>query len=126
MLIVQRETGPITLSNEVIEAVHRLLRPLYEDPERSRACLRSGMRDIIEPATDFSTSGNYEDTILNGLVDMIIRLGGIGQTGEPHWRFCWILLPRDASQPANMSNLIIRAQSHDHLQIKKNGPYCAG
>jgi DNA-binding transcriptional MerR regulator/GGDEF domain-containing protein len=119
LLIVQREAGPITLSNDVIEILRRLLKPLYEDTARSRASLVPGMRDIVEPATDFYTSVNYDDTILNGLADMIIRMGGTTQTGERRWRFCWVLLPRDASQPANMSNLILRAQSQDPLHTQK-------
>jgi DNA-binding transcriptional MerR regulator/GGDEF domain-containing protein len=119
LLIVQRETGLITLSSETLETLQRLLRPIYENAARSRECLGAGMRDIIESATDFYTSVNYDDTILNGLADMIIHMGGTTNTGEPRWCFCWVLLPRDASQPANMSNLILRAQSQDPLQTKK-------
>ena len=119
LLIVQREAGTITLSSEIVETLQRLLKPLYEDTERSRACLGSGMRDIIESATDFYTNVNHDDAILSGLADMIIRMGGNTSTGESRWRFCWILLPRDASEPANMSNLILRAQSQDPFHTKK-------
>jgi DNA-binding transcriptional MerR regulator/GGDEF domain-containing protein len=119
LLIVQRETSPITLSSEIIETLYRLLTPLYEDAARSRECLGSGIRDSIESTTDLYSSTNYDDAILNGLADMVVRIGGTTNTGQPRWRFCWILLPRDPSQPANMSNLILRAQSQDPLRTTK-------
>ena len=103
----------------MIETLRRLLNPLYEDAARLRECLGSGIRDIIESTTDLYTSVNYDDTILNGLADMIVRMGGTTSTGLPRWRFCWILLPRDPSQPANMSNLILRAQNQDPLRTSK-------
>ncbi|GER87309.1 hypothetical protein KDW_14710 [Dictyobacter vulcani] len=112
-IILQRETSPLTLSNEIVETIHRLLQPLYENVEHSRTCLGTGTRDIIDSATDLYNSMNYDDAILNGLADMVIRLGGISGTGQPRWRFCWILLPRDISYPTNMSNMTIRAQNQD-------------
>ncbi|WP_201367204.1 MerR family transcriptional regulator [Dictyobacter formicarum] len=115
LIILQRETSPLTLSKEVVKTTHRLLEPLYAEVEHVRASLGSGTRDSIDPATDLYNSMNHEDTILNGLADMVIRLGGTLHSGQPRWRFCWILLPRDISQPASMSHLTLRAQNQDAL-----------
>ena len=111
LIIVQREASPLTLSKEVVTTIRSLLQPLYTDRERSRACLGPGMRDALDSATDLDSSTNYEDVILNGLADMVIQLGGVAP--EKRWRFCWILLPRDASQFLHLSNLLIRGQNQD-------------
>ncbi|GCF08271.1 MerR family transcriptional regulator [Dictyobacter arantiisoli] len=111
MIILQREMSPLTLSSEVVETVCNLLNPLYEEVTLTRACLGTGMRDTSDSATDFYTSMNHDDAILNGLADMIVHLGGHNASGEARWRFCWILLPRTASQPATMSNLTLRAHN---------------
>ncbi|GLV57621.1 hypothetical protein KDH_44570 [Dictyobacter sp. S3.2.2.5] len=113
LIILQRETSPLTLSREVVKTIQRLLEPLYAEVEHVRASLGPGARDSIDPATDLYTNMNHEDAVLNGLADMVIRLGGTLRTGQPRWRFCWILLPRDISQPASMSHLTLRAQNQD-------------
>ncbi|WP_161977247.1 MerR family transcriptional regulator [Dictyobacter kobayashii] len=113
LIILQRETSPLTLSSEVVETIHRLLEPLYAEVACVRSCLGPGMRDNVNPATDLYNNMNYDDTILNGLADMVIRLGGTTPSGQPRWRFCWVLLPRDISQPTNMSHMTLRAQNQD-------------
>ncbi len=113
LIIVQREANPLTLSKDVVTTIRSLLQPLYADPERSRACLGPGMRDVLDSATDLDSSTNYEDVILNGLSDMVIQLGHTTPEGQPRWRFCWILLPRDSSQFLQLSNLVIRGQNQN-------------
>lgn len=113
LIVIQREANSINLSDETVEAIQRLLQPLYEHASRSRSCLGFGFRDISDTVTGFSNSPNNEDLVLNGLVDMVISLGGQTANGESRWHLCWILLPRDPSQPLHMSNLVIRAQNQD-------------
>jgi GGDEF domain-containing protein len=113
LIIVQREASPLTLSKDVVTTVRGLLQPLYTNRERSRACLGPGMRDVLDSATDLDSSTNYEDVILNGLSDMVIQLGKMTAEGQPRWRFCWILLPRDSSQFLHLSNLVIRGQNQN-------------
>ena len=119
-IIVQREASPLTLSKEVVTTIRSLLRPLYTDRERSRACFGPGMRDVLDSATDLDSSTNYEDVILNGLADMVIQLGDTAI--EERWRFCWILLPRDASQFLHLSNLVIRGQNQNPF-FKSNSSF---
>ena len=113
VVVVQREASPLNLNDEVIETIQRLLKPIYEDTQRSRDCFRQILGDELDPATDFDHMNNNEDVILNGLADMVVRLGGVTAEGQPRWRFCWIMLPKDATQLLHLSNLIIRAQSQD-------------
>jgi GGDEF domain-containing protein len=87
-----------------------LLAPIYEDAALLRSYLGPGMRDVIDPATDFASSANYYDILLNGLTDMAVRLGGkIGQ--ENRWRFSCCLLSKDLQLPLSQRNLVVRAQS---------------
>ncbi|GAC1368305.1 MAG: hypothetical protein PVS3B1_31290 [Ktedonobacteraceae bacterium] len=113
LIVVQREASALTLSKEVVTTIRRLLRPLYADPGRSRACLGFGTRDILDSATDLDSNANYEDVILNGLADMVIQLGGLTPERQTRWRFCWVLLPRDSSQLLHLSNLGIRGQNQN-------------
>jgi len=113
LIVVQREASPLTLSKDVVTTIRSLLQPLYAEHERSRACLGPGMRDVLDSATDLGSSANYEDVILNGLSDMVIQLGRMTAEGQPRWRFCWILLPRDSSQFLQLSNLVIRGQNQN-------------
>ncbi|HEY4388705.1 MAG TPA: MerR family transcriptional regulator, partial [Ktedonobacteraceae bacterium] len=104
LLLLDRRANPLTLSTEAVELIHRLLTPLYEDVELLRVYLGQGMRDVVDPATDFSSSANYYDVILNGFMDMIIRLGGkLGQ--ENRWRFSCCLLPKDLQLPPSQRSL---------------------
>lgn len=112
-IVVQREASAIHLSPEANETIRRLLQPLYANVGRSRACMGYGVRDILDSATDFNATQNNEDVILNGLADMVINLGGQTATGQPRWRLCWVLLPRDPTQPVHMSNMVIRTQNQD-------------
>ena len=113
MIVIQREASAIQLSNETTTTIQRLLQPLYQNVERSRACMGFGARDIVDPATEINNTLNYEDAILNGLADIIVHMGGFTSEAKPRWRLCWILLPRDTSQPLHMSNLSIKAQNQD-------------
>lgn len=113
LIILQREAHALQLNSETTEVIQRLLQPLYQNVTQLHACMGYGARDIIDPATEINSTLNYEDTILNGLADSIVQLGGLTATGKPRWRLCWILLPHDTAQPLLTSDLTIKAQSHD-------------
>ncbi len=120
IIIVQREANPLTLSPEAVRTIRRLLKPLYEEVELSRACFGSARRDVLDPATELTNTTNNEDVILTGLADMIIRLGGMNTAKRPRWRFCWIMLPKDPSQLLRLSSLVIRAQSQNAFYKAKS------
>jgi GGDEF domain-containing protein len=62
---------------------------------------------VLDQATDLD--GGYTDYILNGLADMVVRLGMVA--GQQRWRFCCILVPNDSSLPMQLRSLVVRAQS---------------
>jgi DNA-binding transcriptional MerR regulator/GGDEF domain-containing protein/GAF domain-containing protein len=119
LIFIQRRSERLTLSAPVVETIRRLLRPIYEDIERSRSCFGVGMRDILVSSTNLHSGANNSDIILNGLAEMVVRLGGLTAEGESRWRFCCILLPQDAMLPLHQRTLVVRAQS-------KNAPYRVG
>lgn len=110
VLLLDRRARPLTLDGPVVETVRRLLVSLYEDTEMVGASFGWGLRDVIEPATDFNSSANYFDLIINGMTEMIIRLGG-RRDGEPRWKFSCFLLPRDVMLPLHQRSLVVRGQS---------------
>jgi len=110
LLLLDRRANPLTLDAPVVDLVRRLLTPIYEDGALLRSYLGPGMRDVIDPATDFASSANYYDNLLNGLTDMAVRLGGkIGE--ENRWRFSCCLLSKDIQLPLSQRSLVVRAQS---------------
>ena len=109
-IIMPRESRSLTLRPEVVETIHTLLRPLYEDVEQVRSCFGQDMFDILESSPDLDNTTMYPDTILDGLAEMIVRLGGSEQ-GKTRWLFCCILLTKDPSRPLQQRTLVVRAQS---------------
>ncbi|GCE10148.1 MerR family transcriptional regulator [Tengunoibacter tsumagoiensis] len=121
LIVLPREARPLTLSPLLTETLHRLLKPLYTDLYLTRACFGVGMRDQMNGAIDLSSNNNYEDIVLTGLTEMIVRLGGTDEAGIPRWRFSCIFLP---NYPASIlsqqqRSLIVRAQS-------QHAPYTTG
>jgi DNA-binding transcriptional MerR regulator/GGDEF domain-containing protein len=113
LILLDRRSKLLTLSTPVVETVRRLLAPLYEEAQNSWLFFNREMRDVLEPATDLHSSANYPDIILDGLADMIVRLGGRTINDKNRWRFCCILLPEDPTLPLQQRSLIVRAQSKD-------------
>ncbi|MBV9614516.1 MAG: MerR family transcriptional regulator [Ktedonobacteraceae bacterium] len=113
LIVVPRETRPLTLGADAVETIRLLLRPLYEDIEGVRQCFGPGTRDVPEPATDLSGDSKYEDDILNGLAELIVRVGGLNEKGKERWHFCCILLPDSPSSILSLQqrSLVVRAQS---------------
>ena len=111
LIVVQRKAKPLTLSSAVVGTIRRLLAPLYEDIESWKACFDQGMRDTFYPMTDFSSGSTSSDNILNGLADMVVRLGGQNADGQQRWYFCCVLLPEESALPLQQRSLIVQAQS---------------
>jgi GGDEF domain-containing protein/GAF domain-containing protein len=118
LIFIQRRSRRLTLSAPVVETIRRLLRPIYEDVERTRSCFGVGARDASISSSNLNSSANH-DIILDGLAEMVVRLGGQTAEGESRWRFCCVLLPRDSILPLHQRSLVIRAQS-------KEAPYKLG
>ena len=106
LLIVDGHENPLNLNSIVVNTIRCLLVPFYEETELLRVYFDQGMRDALDPATDLNS--NYSDVILNGLADMVIRLGNIRGVS---WRFCCILLPDDTALPLQERSLVVKAQS---------------
>jgi GAF domain-containing protein len=110
LIFIDRRSRHLTLSAARAEAIRRLLEPVYEDVQQSRSCFGPGMRDMLIPAADLHGNANYDD-ILTGLVEMIVRLGGLTTRGELRWNFCCLLLPQDSMVPLHQRSMVVRAQS---------------
>lgn len=119
LVLLERRASPLTLTMSAVETIRRLLAPLYENVHILRSCFGQNMQDLVDPATDFNSSVSYSDTILNGLADMVVRLGGQTPYGQDRWRFCCILLPNDIRPPLQQRSLVVSAQS-------KNAPHRIG
>lgn len=111
LIFIDRRSRRLTLSAARAEAIRRLLEPMYEDVQQSRSCFGPGMRDMLIPAVDPQSNANYDDDILCGLAEMVVRLGGRTTRGEPRWNFCCLLLPQDSMVPLYQRSLVVRAQS---------------
>ncbi len=109
-IIMRRDAAPLTLSPEVVETVRALLRPLYENVEKTESCFGLDMYDMIDSTPSWDDTAFYPNLILNGLSNMVVQLGG--KVNYPNfWRFCCILLPRDSRVPIQERTLVVRAQS---------------
>lgn len=108
LIYLQRRSKRLTLSAPIVETIRRLLKPIYEDTQRLYTCFGPGMRDVLISSTDLQ---NDSDILLNGLVEMIIRLGGETAQGQARWRFCCILVPKDSTLPLHQRSLVVRVQS---------------
>ena len=113
LIVLQRKTRQLTLSDDVVSTIRRLLEPLYEDVEDWQSYFGEGIRDTLYPATDFTASNNSD--MLNALADMVVRMGKKTRDGRNHWRFCCLLLPQEADLQLSLRqrSLIIQAQSKD-------------
>ena len=111
LIIVDRRARPVNLSSSIVETIRHLLAPLYEDVEKYRSSFTHGMRDLLDPAINFNSGVHSSDTILTGLANMVVRLGGQTVDGRDRWRFCCILMPKDPMLPLQKRSLIVRTQS---------------
>lgn len=108
MIFLQRRTHPLTLSASVVTIIRRLLKPIYEDVQRSYASFGPRMHDALISSTDLQQTG---DILLNGLVEMVVRSGGQTAQGQPRWHFSCILIPKASPLPLHQKSLVVRIQS---------------
>lgn len=118
LIAVQRKAMPLTLSKQAVEVIQRLLASLYER-EDWQTYFGKGMRDITYPGMDFDNPLVVSERVLTGFTNQIVQLGGKMANGQPRWRFCCILLPKDHLRPFQMRNLVVHAQS-------ENSPHTVG
>jgi DNA-binding transcriptional MerR regulator/GGDEF domain-containing protein len=111
LIIVQRETRALFLSDTVVETIRRLLELVYEYADTWQTCFDYGMRDWVYQISDFTSGPNVTDKVLDSLTDMAIALGGKTPDGRNLWNFCALLLPQDTSLPLQQRNLTVRAHS---------------
>jgi len=119
LIVVQRKAKPLDLSASVVETIRFLLKPVYENIEHWRSAFDYGMRDWLYQATDFTSSVDPSDDVLDDLTDMVIQIGGKTFHQQDCWRFCCLLLPDDDTLPLQQRKLLVRAQS-------KRSPYKVG
>lgn len=106
----RRSNKTLSLTAEEVETIRMLLAPVYENVQTLHSIFSQGMRDEADPAPNLAGS-TTPDAILNGLADIVIRLGGHTNKGADCWRFCCILLPKDPSLPLQQHTLVVRSQS---------------
>jgi GAF domain-containing protein len=114
----------LTLTASFVKLIRRLLSPLYQESSLMQECFGPGMRDERISASDINSLLGYQDPILEGMANMIIRLGGKTANGQNHWRFCTILMPDTAfaTLPLQQRTLVTRAQSDDSPYIVGQSP----
>ncbi len=118
LIVIPRETKPLTITPDVVETIRRFLHPLYNNVQNVLFCFGPAMHDEVELSTDPGSSSKHEDSILNGLAEIVIDLGGQTTEGRPHWSFCCILLPHSPVLSLQQNSLVVRAQSkHSPYQI---------
>jgi hypothetical protein len=116
LVIVQRdEAQHIRRSEKAIRTVIRLLEPLYEEQQHWQHYMGEGMQDVINPGMDFTPK--ITDSLLTGLANMTIHLGGKTFDGQSHWQDCCIFLPNNMLLPLQQRSLIVRAKSKNARHI---------
>ncbi len=116
LVVLPREDATLlTLSEPVVKIVRRLLTPLYDKSLNWQEYLGVGMRDILDPLIDFNSNTGLVDTILTGLAERVVRLGGKRKEDESQnrWRFCCILVPNNPQLPLQQRSLVVRAKSKE-------------
>jgi len=99
LILLDRRAWRLTLSAEVVKTIRSLLQPLYTE----KVSLEGVLHSQIQMTED-------EDIVLNGLADMIVRLGGL--VGDlPRWRYCYILVPQNAHLPLHQNVLVVRMRN---------------
>jgi len=118
-VVIQRKTRNLSLPLDVVDAVRRLLKPIYEDIDIWLSYFKDSPRDVVY-STSVSRGINSTDSLLTFLANQVIRLGGRNAKDEDIWKFCCILLPRDNHLLLQMQTLVVQAQSqHSPHTINK-------
>ena len=109
--IVQRKARLLPLSDTVHETIQRLLGLVYRFVEQWQTHFDYGLRDWSYQVTNFRSDPKVTDTVLDGLAEMVVALGGKTPDGRDRWNFCNLFMPQDISLPLLQRILIVRAHS---------------
>ncbi|GHO43803.1 MerR family transcriptional regulator [Ktedonospora formicarum] len=105
----------LSLQSAYVRLIRRMLQPVYEEVGMMHECFGPGLHDFREVAIDFLTVHYYQDSILEGLTDIVVRMGGIREDGQRRWKFSLIALPDTSNpdQPLLERSLVSYAQSKE-------------
>jgi len=118
LLVIPRQTGPLTLTGNELETVRFLLDFVYEHQQDWFPSFKQSNAGSFTPTNRFYNGTTSPDTFLNNLADIIVQLGST-TNNHPRWRFCCILLPQEPRFPLQQQDLFVYAQS-------KNAPHKIG
>jgi hypothetical protein len=111
-VVIQRKARNLSLSPEVVEAVHHLLEPIYEDIDTWLPFFHGSPRNVVYSTTALRGI-NSPDSLLTFLANQVIRIGGRNANGKDRWKFCCVLLPKDTNLLLQMQTLVVQAQSQN-------------
>lgn len=109
VMVPRGKSEQLDLSEQNVEVVRRLLMPLFEDRQEWEGYFGYGMQDMVLPSMDLTSK--VHDALLNGIADMIVRLGGKTEEGSARWSLSYIMLPEDSQLPMPQRKLVVRATS---------------
>jgi DNA-binding transcriptional MerR regulator/GGDEF domain-containing protein len=112
-IVIQRRARYLTISPVLAETIYRLLQLVYNHVDNWQPSFQAGMGDYVYQVTDFSRGSDVTDFVLDGIVNMVIELGGKMPDGTNRWHFCNLFLPQDDSLPVQQQKLSVRAHSKD-------------
>ncbi|RAQ96992.1 MerR family transcriptional regulator [Thermogemmatispora tikiterensis] len=119
LLVVPRQMHSLNLQRPVVHLVRRLLAPLYACAAQWTTYFAPDLRNWLYPARAFPRGIDPSDTVLNGLMDLIIALGGQTPAGDDRWHCCCLMMPEDPAAPPGQQVLMVMACS-------RNSPHRAG
>ncbi len=120
LLVVQRDTRPLSLSPRLLQTARCLLGLLYERVETWYPCFAEGTHDWLYQTQDLEqTSRVAGDMLFNALLERIVELGGYDEQGQSRWHFCVLYVAKDSTLPIQQQVLIAYAQT-------RNSPYEIG
>jgi GGDEF domain-containing protein len=111
LIIVQRKAKPLYLSLALVETIQRFLLLVAAHIGDWQPCFDNGMHDWIYQVTDFTNRPSVSDAVLNGLMDIVVELGGKTPDGKNRWRYCNLFLPQDITLPLQQHELAVQANS---------------
>jgi GGDEF domain-containing protein len=111
LIIVPRQMRSLNLSRVAVRTIRRLLAPIYACASQWPIYFAPDLRNWLYPARSFPRGIDPEDSILNGLMELIITLGGRSAQERDRWHCCCLLLPEDPTQPPAQQALLVEAAS---------------
>ncbi len=113
LIIIQRRAKSPLITPVLTETVYRLLQLVYNNVSRWQPSFDVGLRDWVYQVTDFSRIPDTTDPVLDGIMNMVVELGGKNADGSNRWHFSNLYIPLDSSLPVQQQRLLVRAHSED-------------